>query len=109
MQSVPQVQFGLSHPVGWPQLQPEPQVQGSQVQFGLVHVVVLIPVILGACARLPGQSFGRLSVKNSSRYLLSSISPIVRRAFLRVTRMPTTATAQTAYCTHQASRKESKE
>jgi hypothetical protein len=30
-----QVQFGLSQPLeGWPQLQSGPQVQGEQVQFG---------------------------------------------------------------------------
>lgn len=32
------MQFGLSHPdAGWPQVQSGPQVQGEQVQLGLLH------------------------------------------------------------------------
>ena len=44
-----QVQSGLSHPLLLPQLQSAPQVHGSQVQAGLSHfVLLLIAVILGS-------------------------------------------------------------
>ncbi len=49
------------------------------------------------------------SLKNSSRYRLSSIWPIVRLALRRVIRMPAIANAHTAYWTHQASRNDANE
>jgi len=46
-----QVQSGLSQPLFFPQLQSEPQVQGLQVQAGLSHFVSpLMTAILGRCA-----------------------------------------------------------
>ena len=42
-----QVQFGLSHPLaGLPQLQSGPQEHGEQVQFGFAHSVVVMTSIL---------------------------------------------------------------
>lgn len=49
-----QVQSGLSHPVLLPQLQSGPQVHGSQVQAGLLHFVLLLMApILGPRPECP--------------------------------------------------------